>query len=403
MTSIRGWSALILLALPAPLCAQPDEKKKADGKDALKEIAGSAEFLRAVPKKFATVKGVKIDRHSVILHVDGDKEGSEWPLTPDAEIKIRGWWGRLAQLEPERRVWAWFKLDRARKPVAIFMLSDELSEQEIHGGAQVKSVGKELVLVGPKKEERAFADIVKLPLDRGGEKCCDAIDLRAKEVVFVETRDGKVVKFYDAAGFEGLRKDQKAKLRDLWLKEGLPGSIGFLHVYAGEVDIVLDHEAMRWARSLSAGSKVELAAKPAIAGVVKSVTLQREKTQVRLVVKSIDLADLAMGQRVQLKMPTPPPEVENSLVPPGIDLPKTKEEKLEWFLANIYCTCNVGGDGCTGHFYSLASCNPNACGAPNLTRRYIGKRIDEGQSNREIFDALLKDRGPTMLRPHLLP
>ena len=48
---------------------------------------------------------------------------------------------------------------------------------------------------------------------------------------------------------------------------------------------------IRWARSLVPGSKVELAATPAIKAVVKNVTAQREKTQVRLVVRSFDLAD----------------------------------------------------------------------------------------------------------------
>jgi hypothetical protein len=224
-----------------------------------------------------------------------------------------------------------------------------------------------------------------------------------KDVVFVETSQGKISKLYDAAGFETLRKSQKAKLRDTWVKDGLPGAIGFLHVYSGEVDVLLDHEAMRWGRSLAPGDKVELAATPPIKGVVKSVAAQREKTQVRLVIKSIDLADLNMGDRVFLKMPAPSADVENSLVPPDIDRPKSKVERIEWFLANTYCTCGIAGDTCTGHFYSLASCNPNSCAAPNATRQYIGKQIDDGKTNREIFDALLKQRGPTLLRPHLLP
>ncbi|MSQ96713.1 MAG: hypothetical protein EXR98_19465 [Gemmataceae bacterium] len=380
-----------------------NQAKKQDAKDAIKEIAGSAEFLRAVPKKFATLQGIDVAGHSVRLLVDGEKTATAWKLTPDAEIKVRGWWGRLAHLEPERRVWAWFKVDRVKKAVAIFMLADELSEQEIHGGAQVKTVGKELVLVGPKKQESTLKGADKLLLDRGGEKCCECLVLKPKDVVFVETNQGKVVKLYDIDGFEALRKGQKAKLRTSWLTDGLPGAIGFLHVYAGEVDVILDHEAMRWGRSLVPGTKVALAATPPIDAVVKSVSAQREKTQVRLVVKSIDLADLNMGQRVALKMSAPAVEVENALMPPDIDRPKTKEERIDWFLANTYCTCGVAGDTCTGHFYSLASCNPNSCGAPNQTRQYIGKKIDEGWTNREIFDAMLKLRGQAMLRPHLLP
>ena len=207
----------------------------------------------------------------------------------------------------------------------------------------------------------------------------------------------------DRAGLEAYRANQKKRLRLVWLEDGLPGTVGLLHLYSGEVDVILDHEAIRWGRSLVPGSKVELAATPPINAVVKSVTAQREKTQVRLVVKSFDLAEINMGQRVHLKMPAPSAEVENDVAPPGIDLPKTKEERIDWFLANTYCICGIGGDGCTGHFYTLASCNPNGCGAPNMTRKYIATKIDDGWTNRAIFDALLKQRGPQMLRPHLLP
>ena len=125
--------------------------------------------------------------------------------------------------------------------------------------------------------------------------------LKAKDVVFVETDKGKVVKLYDLAGFESLRKTQKNRLREIWLKDGLPGTVGFTHLYSGEVDVMLDHEAMRWARSLQPGTTVELVATPPINAVVKSVTAQRERTQLRLVVKCFDLADVCMGQRVQLK------------------------------------------------------------------------------------------------------
>jgi hypothetical protein len=69
----------------------------------------------------------------------------------------------------------------------------------------------------------------------------------------------------------------------------------------------------------------------------------------------------------------------------------------------MYCTCKVKGDGCTGHFYTLASCNPNACGMPNRMRRELGTLIDKGLSDSQIFEALLKDHGPDLLRPHLLP
>ena len=60
-------------------------------------------------------------------------------------------------------------------------------------------------------------------------------------------------------------------------------------------------------------------------------------------------------------------------------------------------------DTCTGHFYTLASCNPNGCGQPAHRRDEIGKMIDRGLTDRQILDELVKESGPLLLRPHLLP
>jgi hypothetical protein len=160
---------------------------------------------------------------------------------------------------------------------------------------------------------------------------------------------------------------------------------------------------MRWARSLKRGDKVTLAADPDVAAVVKNVQPWRERTLVRLVAKSRDLTDLKAGQRLHLKMPAPSKEIEDSKFPPDMDRPRERAERIEWFLASIYCTCGVRGDTCTGHFYTLASCNPNGCGQPNAMRKRIGQLIDQKLTDRQIFEKLLKDEGPGLLQPHLLP
>ncbi len=361
---LKGWTLAWLdstqvkwfaWAAEYPMTSIYDDKKPSAGKtkaaDAIKEIAGSSEFLRNVPKKFGNVKTVDFAQHSLVLQLDGDKDATTWPITPDAEFKVNGWWGRLEQFQPGQRVWAWFSVDRAKKARAIFMVSDEASEKEIHGLAKVKAKN-------------------------------------SKDISFEE--------------MDKLRVGQMAWLRKRWLDEGLPATLGFLHLYSGETDVILDHETMRWARSLVPGDKVELAAKPPIKAVVKNVSAQREKTQIRVVIHSVDLADLRTGQRVFFKMKAPPPEMEAAQMPPDIDRPKGKQERIEWFLANIYCTCGVGGDICTGHFYTLASCNPNGCGHPNMTRTQLGVLIDMGMTNRQIFEELLRDQGPALLRPHLL-
>ncbi len=385
----------------------PQPKAKADVKEAIKEIAGTAEFLKAVPKKFATLTSVDVAKRRVTLLADGDKEAVDWPLTPDAEVKIKGWWGRLDDLNPGgARVWAWFKVDRAKKAVAVFMLADSLSEQDIHGdGLPVQSMDDDFVVLKRSKDRtlqfkrsecRYVRDTKAAPLD----------ELKPKDRVFVDHVDkasGVQTLLLDRASFESLRSGQKAAQRSRWIADGLPGTLGFLHVYSGEADLLVDHEGARWSRSLQPGDKIEIVADPPIKAVVKAVTAQRERTQVRVVANSFDLADLATGQRLRMRMATPANSVDADVFPADIDRVRTKEERIDWFLANIYCVCGVTGDVCTGHFYTLASCNPNGCGAPNATRALLARKIDEGLTNRQIFQHLLDQRGPLLLRPHLLP
>jgi hypothetical protein len=316
----------------------------ASGKDAAKEIAGTAEFLRSLPKMYGTVREVDPARHRVMLLADGEKTPKVWPLTPDAEVKVAGWWGRLEQFKPGDRVWAWLRTDRNQRPVAVCMLADELSEKDMHERL-------------PKQSD-----------------------------------------------FEAKQSAQKALLRKRWIDEGLPGTITFLHTFNGEMELMLDHEAMRWGRSLKNGDKVRLDAFPPINAAVKQVTPWGERTRLRLVVRGPDQADLAIGGRLRLHMTPPPADVADAVEPPDLDRPRaTKTERIEWFLASIYCTCKVGGDGCTGHFYTLANCNPNACGMPNIMRKVIADKIDQSLTDRQIFEQLLKDKGPTLIRPHLMP
>jgi hypothetical protein len=319
--------------------ADPPPAPKLDAKEAIKEVAGSAEFLRAVPKNFATLQAVDAKARTVTLLLEGEMQAKVWPLTPDAEMRVAGWWGRVEQFAKGARVWAWFHTDRKKAPTSIFMLADEASEGAIHD-----------------KKEAAETKV----------------------------------------------QTQRAWLRERWIADGLPGTVTFAHV-AGEADVMLDHEAMRWGRSLQPGDKVTLVADPPIAAVVKDVRPWRERTQVRLVINGVDIAELKSGQRIALKMPAPTKEIEASDYPPDIGRKRSKDERIDWFLASIYCTCKVGGDICTGDFFTLASCNPNGCGNPNMTRKRIADMIDKGLDDKQIFDDLRAERGPLMTKPHLKP
>jgi hypothetical protein len=392
------------------------DAKKTEAK--VREIAGSAEFLRGVPKRFATLKAVDVARHRVTLLVQGETLAKVWALTPDAEVKVAGWWGRLDQFTLGDRVWAWFKTNRADQPVAIFMLADELSEQDMHGPAlTIKAVAGGEITVQPtrgkprvvKTTKRTFSVLTAKEAPQKGKKgdpdltyVASVKGLKAGQKTYLQCAGKQARYFITPAAFEIVRKKQKVALRKRWLKDGLPGTVTFLHL-SGEMDFMLDHEAMRWGRSLKAGDKVSLLASPPIPALVKDVRPWRERTQLRLVMKGADQADLVVGQRLGLRMKAPPQEVETSDLPPDLGRRKTKKERVEWFLASVYCPCGVTGDGCTGDFYTLASCNPNACGMPNFMRKKVAAKIDKGLSDKQIFEELVKEYGRNLVRPHLRP
>src|SRR5262245_31012219 len=93
---------LISVAVLAPAFGRADDAKKVETK--VKEIAGVAEFLRGVPKHFATLQNIDAARRRVTLLIEGEKLAKTWDVAPDAEVKVAGWWGRLEQFKPGDRV-----------------------------------------------------------------------------------------------------------------------------------------------------------------------------------------------------------------------------------------------------------------------------------------------------------
>jgi hypothetical protein len=380
---------MVIAFLSGPVFAD-EQKEKALSKK-VKEIAGVAEFLRSVPKHYAQLQSVDVEHRRVTLLVEGDKFAKTWELAADAEVKVLGWWGRIDQLPIGGRVWVWFQTDRQKRATGVLMICDEISEQDIHETPwTITKVEKGIATFHPTKgADRSL-------------KLGTIAPIMGERVWFQSSAD-EIRALLGESEFAKKRDEQKAELRRRWEKNGLPGSVLFLHPLSGELELMLDHEAMRWSRSLQAGAEVEIDAVPPIKAVVREVRPWRERTQVRVVAAAADQGDLKPGQRVHVRTKAPSASVESSLLPPDMGRRKVKEERVEWFLASIYCTCLVRGNICTGHFYTLASCNPNGCGQPTLMKKQIADLIDKGMTDEQVFAALLKEHGPGLLKPHLLP
>src|SRR5262249_41480678 len=153
----------------------------------------------------------------------------------DAEIKVSGWWGRLDQLAPGERVWAWLRTDRKNTPVAIAMLADDLSQQDIHGvGVKVeKNAGGVLVGRPEKGPLRTLKTAGAAAYQGAAPVSPDSFGLGSR--LFVQGAGEKALVVLDAPAFERRRAEQRQALRKRWLGEGLPGSVAFVHTFSGEM------------------------------------------------------------------------------------------------------------------------------------------------------------------------
>jgi hypothetical protein len=305
--------------------------------DPLKE---RATLLRAAKKPYAEFVGADPSKGTVSLRLEPDGTEVEWPVDPEAELRVRGWWGGREDFVKGDRVWVWARPDRDGKPKAVFMLADEVSEQDIHQVAWTLAAVEDAKLV------------LKRKLDpKGNEETRElrraaSLELKAAPgaIVYVRSAKGEALEVVEAEGLYAMKRAQKERLEARWKRDGVPGTVGRVNALVGELELVVDHEAMRPARSLKPGDKLKLRLEKPVAVVVGSMHPWNERTKLALIAAGRDLADLRPGTRARLGLPDPDPAADGKF-PPDMGRPRDGADKENWFLASTYCTCSIAGDG----------------------------------------------------------
>jgi hypothetical protein len=334
----------------------------------------------------------------VRLRLDNDPQEKEWALDPEAEIRVNGFWGSAADLGAGERIWAWVRVDRENKPRAVFMIADEISEQDIHqvpySVASVDAAARTIVvrrkLDSKTEQSRTLKAAASLAMPKVGEE------------VYVQTAGEDLVRVATAGTLATLKETQRKKLEDRWRTNGLPGTVTGLHLLSGEIELTLDHEAIRWGRSLKSGDKVTLNLEKPVQASVLETRPWYERTRVTLVSIGRDLADVTVGKRLRLGMAEPSAELLRSPIPLDAGRPREAAARAEWMLASTYCGCSISGDVCTGMFYTLAACNTMTCNMPNQIRKFVRPLFEKGLSDKEIFEQMEKEFGASIWKPHLL-
>jgi len=225
-----------ILAVAALLVRSPfltaAEAKNVD--DKVKEIAGTSEFLRSVPKYFGALKAVDPGRHRVTLLLEGQKDAHTWQLSADAEIKVAGWWGRLEDFTPGDRIWAWFKINRAGQPVAVFMRADELSEQDIHGsGVTITALANDKITIKTGKgktrvlktdQAKAYQGQSRVAKEEKAPRKVDLKSFKPGDKVYAQSAGDRLRLLFDPSAFKLHQAAHKAALRKVWLKRACPAA-----------------------------------------------------------------------------------------------------------------------------------------------------------------------------------
>ena len=391
------------------------ESAKADYKpliDQNADVAGPQGNLDVTSRRFAVLNDVDARQQRVTLLLEGETEPKVWSLRPGAEVWHDGWWGRLDQFAVGDRVWAWFETDSARQPLAVSLLADELSEQDLYAPVNIQEVNAagpdaRTVTLVTVRDGKSLARTIKLANAEvfRGDAQAPHDSLKVGEQVHVQSTGEAARLILDPAAFAQRRSAQKAALRQRWTNEGLPGTLIFSHPERQEVEVMLDHEAIVWGRSLESGDEVALQTGNRIPATVRKLRPWRERTQVLLGSNASDLSALNVGRRVMLRLARAPAITDDDSFPAGLGVPRGKAERLEWLVSSMYCTCGMH-DGCAGQPFTLAACDSfgkTPCGLAKRTREEVAELIEGGVSDRQIVGELLRKRGQNLLRPHMSP
>jgi hypothetical protein len=170
--------------------------------------------------------------------------------------------------------------------------------------------------------------------------------VKAGGALYVRTTGSELLGVADAVGVSSMKETQKGALEERWKRDGIPATLGAMHALVGEVEVVVDHEAMKWARALKVNDvvKIRVEKEKPINAAVLDVRPWNERTRVTLAVSGRDLADARVGQRIRLSVPEPAAEVLKSRLPPDAGRPREGAARLEWFLESTYCSCSIAGD-----------------------------------------------------------
>ena len=343
---------------------------------------------------------------TVTAFADSDKKEHLVRLTPHTEFFVHGAWGTAADFVPGQRIYLIVLTDDQKEWTTAHTMADEISMQAMSRPFVLKQYAEHdhKLLFTDEKERKAPADLITNAQTHFA--VLNHEPLQSGQAYYFNSREQNnthlAMAVLDAGSFDAERRTRLKQQRDLAAENGLVATILEVDEPNHQVALLVrradawyarllkinDHVAVKSADRQSAGSQFTVA----------DVRPDYARMRVRLEAGSSEMAQFRRGEEVRLLMKIP--EAVDPEMPPDLGRFIERQERIDYFLSTVYCSCGMMGTSCAGHWNTLAACKLHGCGMPNLMTKLLGDWIDSGKNDGEIMEALIKREGKIALRPH---
>ena len=358
-------------------------------------------FFSALTRQFARFERFDQDGRTLVFTLENGGT-LERPATPALDVMLYQLPAEPEELEPGSRVWIALE-GKPGAPGVLRFVADEQTYQALHGYwysvRAVDTAGRRVILAPPGARAADLALTAAAEFKYySGRRELGLADLRAGDLVRYQTGGtGELRRATSQLAWSFAQSRQAQALRRALDERGLPAR------FTAREDtnwvLTIDRAGSERARRLRPGERVSLSGAGPDGGPVEvaAVAPWGEKTLVTL--RAGARGAPAAGQSLRVHAAPAPLDTQ---IPAGLNIATRPDDRIEWFLSTIYCTCPVRGDQCTGHLYTLSMCNPQGCGKPAAMRAHLKRLIESGLNDAQILRRLEQEEGPSLLQPHLL-
>lgn len=392
---------LLLLVLSVALFARAEPP-------VVKPVQRDTPDWNRLAKGYARIVSVDPALRQITLVPEGETKERSVGWNFETEFYSRGMWGNAIDFVPDQRVFVLAATNDDQEWKTAHAIADEISMQGMSRPHMLKQYDREngkIVLVD---ETGGRAPIDLLFDSRTIFVSAGPDPIPVGQACFCNTRsgnDGRVVmELLDATSFASEQRRRFQVRLDSAATNGLAGRIVNVNQSSNRVTALFRRSDSWIGRGLQIGDKarVQFAGSTEPQKRVTIADIRPDQARLRVTFDVPPDAIAAFAAHSELTLIAKLPKTLDPIMPPDLGRFTVRQDRIDYFLSTIYCTCELPADECAGHWNTLAACKAHDCSKLNQLTQVIGEWIDAGLTDPQILDALIKREGEQVLRQHYM-